>query len=215
MQGLFSVNSKLMAALSRIVDLVVLNVIYLLTCLPILTIGAANTALYTVCFRFGTSRESGICRSYFKAFRENFKQATGLWLLILLYLVCDIFNIFLFLQMEGDIKYIFVVFAVLGILILMVYSYTFPQLSQFVNTVGKTLRNSIAFTVAYLPQSIVITAVNILPFAVMILFPYLYAVLGLFWCLFYFSCAACINVHFLRKIFAPYIEQTALHSQKT
>ena len=57
MQGLFSIDSKFMQVLSRIYDIAVLNMLYLLTCLPIFTIGAATSALYAVCFRMGTDRE--------------------------------------------------------------------------------------------------------------------------------------------------------------
>lgn len=48
MQGQFSMNSKVMQMLGRIEDLMVLNVVYVITCIPIFTIGAATAALYTV-----------------------------------------------------------------------------------------------------------------------------------------------------------------------
>ena len=51
---------------------------------PGVTIGAAVTALYTVCFRFGTQRERGVLKSYFAAFRDNFRQSTAAWLTLLL-----------------------------------------------------------------------------------------------------------------------------------
>ncbi len=46
--GFFSLDSKFMQVMSRVADLIILNVIYLVTCLPVITIGAASTALYTV-----------------------------------------------------------------------------------------------------------------------------------------------------------------------
>ena len=83
MHALFSPDSKFMTVMSRVGDLVILNLLVLLTSIPIFTIGASVTALYTVCFRFGTDREQPVFRSYFRAFRDNFKQATQIWLILL------------------------------------------------------------------------------------------------------------------------------------
>ena len=71
MGGFFSLDSKFMQAMSRVADLIILNVIYLVTCLPVITIGAASTALYTVCFRLGTAREGSLVKGYFRAFRDD------------------------------------------------------------------------------------------------------------------------------------------------
>ena len=85
MGGFFSLDSKFMQAMSRVADLIILNVIYLVTCLPVVTIGAASTALYTVCFRLGTAREGSLVKGYFRAFRDEFRQATLIWLFLLLF----------------------------------------------------------------------------------------------------------------------------------
>ena len=71
MGGFFSLDSKFMQVMSRVADLIILNVIYLVTCLPVVTIGAASTALYTVCFRLGTAREGSLVKDYFRAFRDD------------------------------------------------------------------------------------------------------------------------------------------------
>ena len=62
MGGFFSLDSKFMQVMSRVADLIILNVIYLVTCLPVVTIGAAGTAMYTVCFRLGTDREGSLVK---------------------------------------------------------------------------------------------------------------------------------------------------------
>ena len=85
MGGFFSLDSKFMQAMSRVADLIILNVIYLVTCLPVVTIGAAGTAMYTVCFRLGTDREGSLVKGYFRAFRDEFRQATLIWLFLLLF----------------------------------------------------------------------------------------------------------------------------------
>ena len=87
MGAIFAPDSKFMQAMARVSDLVILNLLFLLSCVPLITIGAASAALYTVCFRIGTDREQGVCRSYFRAFRENFRQGTILWLIAVVFLV--------------------------------------------------------------------------------------------------------------------------------
>lgn len=206
MQGLFSTDSKFMRAMSRVGDLLLLNVFYLLTCVPIFTIGAANTALYTVCFRFGTDREEGIIRSYFRAFRENFRQGTVLWLIVLLCGVTACLNVYIFYVMPGAIRYAFVVFAILFLLVLLIAGYIFPLLSQFDNDNKSTLRNALILSLGYLPRSVLVAALNVFPFALMLLNFYSFLQAGFFWVALYFSTAAYGNTFLLKKVFAPYMK---------
>ncbi|MDO5152306.1 MAG: YesL family protein [Eubacteriales bacterium] len=206
MQGLFSPDSKFMRAMSRIGDLLLLNVLYLLTCVPVFTIGAANTALYTVCFRFGTDREEGVIRSYFRAFRDNFKQGTVLWLIVLLCGATACLNTYVFYVMPGAIRYAFVVCAILFLLVLLIAGYIFPLLSQFNNDNKSTLRNALILSIGYLPRSVLVTALNVFPFALMLLDFYSFLQAGFFWVALYFAAAAYGNTFLLRKVFAPYLK---------
>ena len=111
MGGFFSLDSKFMQVMSRVADLIILNVIYLVTCLPVVTIGAASTALYTVCFRLGTDREGSLVKGYFRAFRDEFRQATLIWLFLLLFGAASCVNIILFLGTGGWMHYLFFPFV--------------------------------------------------------------------------------------------------------
>ena len=103
---LFSPDSKFMIAMSRLADLTLLNLLFLITCIPLFTVGAASTALYTVAFRIGTVRETGVIKPYFRAFRDNFRQATILWLLLVLGGGCAVFDITLFYGMNSLLRYL-------------------------------------------------------------------------------------------------------------
>ena len=133
MGGFFSLDSKFMQAMSRVADLIILNVIYLVTCLPVITIGAAGTAMYTVCFRLGTDREGSLVKGYFRAFRDEFRQATLIWLFLLLFGAASCVNIILFLSMDGWMHYLFFLFVLFLVIVVMMASYAFPLLSQFRN----------------------------------------------------------------------------------
>ena len=205
MQKLFSPDSWLMRGMSRLGDLMLLNFFFLITCIPIGTIGPAVTAMYTVCFRFGTDRERGVVRSYFAAFRENFKQGIFIWLIFLLCFVTACVNVFLFLSLKNAAHFLFLLFAVLALLALLIVGYAFPLLSQFNSSTKRILENALLMSIGYLPRSLLIVALNIFPFVLLLLQPYYFLAAGLIWFLFYFASAAFLNTRLLHKVFAPYM----------
>ena len=194
-----------MRTMSRIADLVLLNLCYLLTCLPAFTIGAASAALYTVCFRFGSEEERGVIRSYFRAFRENLKRGIGLWLIVLLCGTTALINAWIFYAMPGGLRFLSVLFAILFVLAVIVFGYAFPLLSQFDDGVWPTLRNSLILGLGYLPRSLLITAFNIFPFALMLADFYLFLQAAFLWTALYFSLAAYVNTFLLKRVLAPYL----------
>lgn len=205
MNALFSPDSRFMRTMSRIADLVLLNLCYLLTCLPAFTIGAASAALYTVCFRFGSEEERGVIRSYFRAFRENLKRGIGLWLIVLLCGTTALINAWIFYAMPGGLRFLSVLFAILFVLAVIVFGYAFPLLSQFDDGVWPTLRNSLILGLGYLPRSLLITAFNIFPFALMLADFYLFLQAAFLWTALYFSLAAYVNTFLLKRVLAPYL----------
>lgn len=82
-------NQPLSRFFSRMADLFILSLFWLATSWPIVTIGASTTALFYVCFRMWRREEGGLWKTYIKSFKENFKQATFIWLLYL-FLVLDV-----------------------------------------------------------------------------------------------------------------------------
>lgn len=205
MQALFSPDSRFMRIMSRVADLILLNLCYLLTCVPVFTIGSASAALYTVCFRFGTDEEKGVIRSYFLAFRENFKRGTGVWLIVLLCGAAALVNAWVFYAMPGGIRFLSVIFAILFVLALLIFGYAFPLLSQFDDGVWPTLRNALILSLGYLPRSLLIAAVNVFPFALMLADFYLFLQAAFLWTVLYFSLAAYVNTFLLKGVFAPYL----------
>lgn len=205
MHTIFSPDSRFMRIMSRVADLILLNLCYLLTCVPIFTIGAASAALYTVCFRFCTEAEEGVIKSYFRAFRENFKRGIGVWLIVLLCGATALINAWIFYAMPGVLRFPAVIFAILFVLALLIFGYAFPLLSQFDNGVWPTLRNALILGLGYLPRSLLITAVNVFPFVLMLADFYLFLQSAFLWTVLYFSLAAYVNTFLLKGVFAPYL----------
>ena len=91
MSNFFSPDSKLFSILTWLADLLVLNLLFLLTSIPLVTVGASLTALYTVVFRIGTPEEGSVVRAYFEAFKSNFKNSTVIWLILLaVFVICGV-----------------------------------------------------------------------------------------------------------------------------
>ena len=143
----FSLDSKFSQIMGRVFDLMMLNIIFLIMCIPIVTIGANFTAMYYVTLKMIKNEETYIFRTYWKSFRENFKQATAIWLILLAVLIVLILDLLLVMRMPGT----------------MVLSYVFPVLSRFDNTVKNTIKNSILMAIRHLPWTIMILLVNLCP----------------------------------------------------
>ena len=83
MQRFFSMDNGLFRALNRISDLMILNLIFILCCIPVVTIGPALTGLYYVALKIASNEEGYIVRGFFKSFKQNFRQGLIIWLILL------------------------------------------------------------------------------------------------------------------------------------
>ena len=201
---LFSPDSKFMRAMSMLGDLMLLNFVFLLCCLPVVTVGAAITALDTVVFRLARGTEGRMLALFFRSFRQSFRRATPLWLLLLLAGAVAVLDIRIFSPLGGWLRLLSVPFYLLLTLTLFTAGYAFPLLSQFENSVRGTLKNAVFLSLGYLPRSLVLTALNVFPFVLLLADLYLFLTVGFLWVFLYFSAAAFLNMKLLEKVFAPY-----------
>ena len=134
-------TSRLGNLLSSRIDLIWSGILCLLCSLPVVTVGASVTALYYTivkCVRHDCGRV-GSC--FFHSFRSNFRQATLIWLLCLLYVAVGIGDVCAFSRMgvrEGDLLYYLSRLFFLPVPLL--FTWLFAFLSRFENTVGSTIR---------------------------------------------------------------------------
>ncbi len=201
---LFSPDSKFMRAMSRLGDLMLLNLAFLLCCLPLVTVGAARTALYTVSFQFARDRDARPLAAFFRAFRQNLRSGILLWLILLLTAGIAVLDLRLVsVSLQGGWP-LMLPFFLLLVLAAFTGSYAFPLLSQFDNSVQQTLKNALFLSLGCLPRTLPITALNLLPFALLFYDLYLFLTLRFLWVFLYFSAAAYLNARLLEKVFAPF-----------
>lgn len=181
MNSIFSEDSIFMSILFRISDIVALNVLFLLTCLPVFTIGAALTALNYTAITAIKYEDGYIAKKYFKSFISNFKQSTLVWL-IMLFVGCILFFDVYFwvsywkLQHTPWIGIMIVVSVLMAFVFLMAFVWIFPILSKFSNTIGKSIWNALALAVRHFPWTLLlcITAA-LVPLFSYLSFPFLVA----------------------------------------
>ena len=205
MRFLFDLDSPIMRFISRFCDIVILNVVFLITCIPIFTIGAANTALYDVVFRMDTEREGKLLATYFRSFQENFRQSTVLWLLLLLFGAATYLNMTRF-SILGEAAYLlgyglFLLSMMVMLLEVFLFSYGFPLLSRFRNSTRQTAKNALLLSIGNLPRTLVVTVINCFPWVLLIVNFYAFMQLGFIWLAMYFAAAAYFNSRVLMKIF--------------
>lgn len=158
--------SGFVEACYKITDLVVLNVLFVICCIPVFTVGASVTGLYYTTLKMVKNEEtSPIYRDFFKSFRQNFKQATGIWLGMLA------FGVFLYMDFRistvmepqaGRSLFMGFLLAML-VVFLAVGSYVFPMLARFENTALHMIRNAFHLAAAKLGYTFPVLVLNLTP----------------------------------------------------
>ena len=151
MRKIFDMDNPLMRALSVAADLLVLNLLVMLCCLPVFTAGAGFTAMNLVLLRQVRGEEGYLLRPFFRAFAENFKKATLLWLIILaalLFVAAD------YLAASALVPTLRVLIVAVGVLVLAWAMYAFALLCRYENSLGKTMKNAAALMVAFFPRTL-------------------------------------------------------------
>lgn len=207
MSSFFSIDSPFFSFMSKVADIVLLNLLYIICCLPIFTVGAATSALYYQVMKMSRNEESYVFRGFFKAFRENFRKATPAWLILL------VIGLLLFLDLylspvfgnTAVINGFRIICYIAAIFWMMAFAYAFPLFSKFENTVRNTLSNAILMGIRHLPLTFVILFLDLSPvLAVIFLTPYL-GILLLLMLLCWFSGVAFLNGFLFHHIFSFYI----------
>lgn len=174
-------DSPVMRFLNRVADLLILNIIMIFCCIPVITAGAAYTALHYVLLKMVRDREGYLIRGFFKSFAANFKQATLIWLLILLVTAVYVGDILIF-NYSGIVFPRAVVIAVraIAIVLLMILVYVFPLLARFDNSIKNTLKNALILAFANLPKTIMMMAYYALPLTICYLSDYAFVFVLMF-----------------------------------
>ena len=190
-------DGKFVKVLNRIADLVGLNLLAILFCIPIITIGASITAVYGCIFRIQEKREGYLTKDFWKLFKECFRSSTiiylvGVAVVAMLYLDYQIFAT----DSRLDILQVLVVAG--GILVAEIFTYAFPMESYFENSLKATVKNPLLLALSNIPYTLLMLGINVFPFFLVARIPVTFGI----WFLIGISGVAWINSFFLKKIFS-------------
>ncbi len=214
MRNLFSPDSKFMQGLSRAADLMLLNICFLVTCVPVVTIGPSLAALYSVVLVMGTDREKSPLTGYFRAFRDNFGPAIRLWLILLAVGLALSLDLILCSNLGGFFAWANVVFGILTVVLLLSAAMAFPLVSLFRNTTMGMLKNSLILGLGNLPRAAVILVLWMFPACLLVTQPLVFFNAALLWIIIYFSFAAYLSGLLLRKVLKPYLPEDEMEEAK-
>lgn len=168
---MFGIDSKFYEVVSKIADLVVLNLLFVLFSLPIITMGASTTALYGVTKKMAENREGYIFRNFFQLFKENFRQSTVMWIILLVAAMIPTVDLYIINSLEKTV----ITTSLKGLMlataltVLLVFLYAMALQSTFENTIKNTLKNAFLMGIGYFPWTLLILLITLLPIILIVL----------------------------------------------
>lgn len=187
MYNLFSYDNKFFEILGKITDIVILNLLCIISCLPIVTIGASITTAYSVVMKMIKDEETYIVKEFIRSFKENFKTSTIVWSIMLIIGAVLLFDFYMsrLVSHESVSKVLQFIFTIIGIIYTFTLTYVFPIISKFENTIKNTMINSALISIQNLPYTLIIIILNLSPLLLINLFNiywgqiiFLYTVIG-------------------------------------
>ena len=203
MNRLFSIESKFVQFLGTVFNLVVLNFLWILTSLPIITIGASTTAMYSVTFKYADDADDAVIKPFFKAFVANFKQSTLVWLpmcLVSALLMIDAYYLLTHADAAAT-PFLWVPFFVVLTVLMVTVAHVFPQIARYNVDTRTALHNTLLMSLLHFFLTAGVVGLNLLPWILMIILPEIVAYTGIFWVMFGASAIAYFNAKVLLKMY--------------
>lgn len=202
----FSIEHPFFDYMGRIGDWMILNLLFVLTSLPVVTMGMSVTAMYRIALRRRRGENCYVIREYFQACKEEWKQSTKIWIIFLLTGGLLLFDV---LYAENLPYYLNIAIGILVAVWFFIFSYAFALQARFENSIKNTLKNALCLSLQNLPVTLLMVLMNAVPvicfalgrFWIMMVMP-VYLVIG-------FSFTAMINSIFLDRIFLKFMNMEA------
>ena len=211
MGTLFSADSALMRSLGTLADIMILNLLFIATSLPVVTLGASLTALNFTAMRIGTGECGSVTADYFRSFHQNFRQATVIGAILLLlmavlaawYVVITTFEIDALAELG-----LLAVWYLMAFNLAIMAIFVFPYLANFEGSTRQVLRNARLMSWRHPLTSLLSLLIIGLSIAVTLFYPHMTGY-GLLWLALGFAAIAVINGHLFTRVFSTYIAAAA------
>ena len=192
--------------LNTLGDIIITNLLFILCCIPVITIGPALTALYHCMLKVVKGNSYQISKTFFRAFKENFIQSLVVWIGIVFFGLILFLNIrFLLQEGTGMSKMFFYLSGLLFALLVIIFLYIFPVIAAFANTLKNLLMHALFFSFRHFLYTLIIAVVTIFPMYMTYHDLKLMPLYACCWFFFGFGLTAYVNSHLLYKMFKPYL----------
>ena len=151
---LFDIDGPVMRGLSLISDLVMLNLITLLFCLPIITAGASLTSMHAMVMKFHVGENGHIFKNFWKEFKGNFKKSTVIWIFVLIIIVLVFLDLEI-LKNSGNVipSQMKIPLYAIAFFVFIIYLNIMPYMAKFENTIRGSLKNALLLTIGAFPRT--------------------------------------------------------------
>lgn len=211
MDQIFNVDNKFFRGISKLIDCVWLSILWFICCIPVVTVGAATTALYYTINKTIKNDRGYATSEFFSAFKSNFKQSTVVWLIFLviyIWLGFDYYVMRAYAQAGSAIGQIYIVFFVFAAIVTMWGFYVFPYIARFENTTKNVLKNTIFIAIGNIQWTLVLTVI----FLASLIFIYLFTPVLLIIPVLYQLCKNIVVERVFKKYMTP--EDLALEEER-
>lgn len=208
MKSLFNYDSPIMQALTTVGDLIIINIMFLIFCIPIFTIGAAQSGLYNAVRVLQDKEDDSSCAAaFFRGFRNGFGRITAYWciFLVVFYLLfANYALVYIYGQVQMDAP---VVLAMIGLfLCAMIQTQLTIFHSRFDCTFRQLFRNAVLLVLAHPLRSLLATVVTWSPLILFLLDMYIFMMAAPLFFVIWFSTAFLFGYTFMKKPYEGLID---------
>lgn len=205
---MFQPDSKIMAVLETAADFIALNLLFVIGCLPMITVGASSTALYTVARRMARKEHPSVPQAFFAAFRANFRQCLPLTLVLLIPMGCVlVIQLLMALQILQVPGWFSPLLTLATVILSVVWTYLWPLQAWFENKPAATLKNAMLIPFGNPLIAAATTLLNLVPFIWLCRSPAAFLQVSFFWLVAAFSLTAFLITQLLRLQLKKYLDE--------
>lgn len=192
-----------------------LNIFFVLFSIPVVTIGASLTAMYSVCLKLANNEEPHLWQAFVGAFKSNFKKATIAWLILIAAFVVLWGDNMLINTVDGGISKFYTFVSVIEtVLLVVVIPFLFPLIAKFDNTIGNYFKNSILMAIGNLGSWIKVALIWFAPTVLSLRYPVIIVSTWYIWLIFMFGLMAYWSSKIINKMFAKVTDTKEAEQKK-
>lgn len=170
----FNINAPFWRFMDTLLRFTALNLVYLLTMVPIVTVGPARAALYSTLFAYDEHDDVSLVKEYWKRFKREFKQGVASWIIIAVLAAAVIFGLAFWSSYDSGVSYVpLVVPIIAAVLVVLIAEYLFPIQARFVNTLGREWQLAALFPWRAWPATLALLGIDVVAMAIAFYVPFI------------------------------------------